>query len=83
MPPLQVANESNKESAAAFDISIVSFAVEVISTERVDHTWIALAYGEDLYPEVLPTDLFLPCCLQQCLTSAFGKTRSHDTDLAA
>ena len=42
---LQVANESDKQSADAFDISIASFSVAVISTERIDHTWVALAYG--------------------------------------
>ena len=42
---MQVANESHKQSANAFDISIASFSVEVISTERTDHTWVALAYG--------------------------------------
>ena len=55
-----MANESDRQSASAFDISVSSFSVEVISTERIDHTWIALAYGESLLLLLPPQKTIIP-----------------------
>jgi hypothetical protein len=41
-----VANQSDTRSRTAFSLTVASLTVELISKERVDHTWVALAYGK-------------------------------------
>jgi len=45
---IQVANQSDTKSRAAFSLAVATLCVEVACSERVDHTWVALAYGKSL-----------------------------------
>ena len=48
--PPQVANCSDTHSPTAFSLLIASFTVECYATERVDRTWVSLAYGAEVPP---------------------------------